>query len=350
MFEIILTACIGLGGPCAERLIPAQFDDLEACTTQREARVEAWAAEHDDLRIVDFDCIGHDRLAARIDALPVREIADGVFVHQARHDVPTEANAGDLANLGFAIGTTSVAVIDAGGSRQVAERLYAAIRAQTPLPIESLIITHMHPDHSLGAAFFREAGAQIIGHPNLELALANRSESYLRAMERLMGATAFLGTRMVGPNETAMTRIDLGGRALAITYVDETAHTETDVVVLDEVTGTLFTGDLVFVGHTPALDGSILGWQEVLERLAKQEFARIVPGHGPAALDWPVGADAVRAYLRAITLETRAAIAAGEPMSRAVRHIGESQRSNWVLFDEFNQRNATASYKELEWE
>jgi len=34
----------------------------------------------------------------------------------------------------------------------------------------------------------------------------------------------------------------------------------------------------------------------------------------------------------------------------AITHVGESQRDKWLLFDEFNARNATAAYTELEWE
>jgi hypothetical protein len=30
--------------------------------------------------------------------------------------------------------------------------------------------------------------------------------------------------------------------------------------------------------------------------------------------------------------------------------VGISQKSNWELFDDYNERNATAAYSELEWE
>jgi hypothetical protein len=33
-----------------------------------------------------------------------------------------------------------------------------------------------------------------------------------------------------------------------------------------------------------------------------------------------------------------------------VPKIGQSERGRWLLFDDYNARNATASYKELEWE
>ncbi|MEM7746566.1 MAG: quinoprotein relay system zinc metallohydrolase 2 [Pseudomonadota bacterium] len=350
MFEIILTACLATTDICAERMIPARYPDLAACKVDMPKRTAKWTAAHEGLTVSSPACIASDELADHVAPLAVTQVASGVFVHKPPHGIPNPDNAGDLANLGFVIGEKSVAVIDAGGSRHVAERLYSAIRARTDLPISAMILTHVHPDHSLGASLFQEAGATVIGHPNLELSLANRAESYSSAMQRLMGPKAYLGTRIVGPDETSVLTVDLGERALTISYISEIAHSDTDLTVMDQQTGILFAGDLVFAGHTPALDGSILGWQRVLDEMTRRTFTRVVPGHGPPALAWPGGADAMRAYLSAITEETRAAIANGEPMSRAVRHIGEQERSNWELFDEFNQRNATTAYKELEWE
>lgn len=342
MFEIVLTACLSTASVCAERMVPAGYPTAEACIAAAPDRAATWAQRH-DLTAMDVRC------SDSAPALDVTEIAPGLFVHMGQTDVPRPGNAGDLANLAFVIGKTHVGVIDAGGSRQVAERLYGAIRRQTELPIGWVIVTHMHPDHSLGASVFQEAGAKVIGHRNLARALANRAESYATAMQRLMGAHAFLGTRIVGPDVTDVDQIDLGDRILTIT-THATAHTSTDLTVVDQATGTLFTGDLVFSGHTPALDGSILGWQAVLDAMVDRNVQRIVPGHGPAVLPWPEGAAATRAYLAALTRETRAAIAAGESMRTAIRHLGESQRAHWQLFDEFNKRNATAAYKELEWE
>ena len=340
MFEVIVTACLATGTICAERVLPVAAPTQAVCQAQAPTHAQDWARRH--------DLMPGQATCGQGTPLKVTQIAPGVFVHRGQHDVPTPANAGDLANLGFVIGETAVAVIDAGGSRQVGEGLYAAIRAQTDLPIEWVILTHMHPDHVLGASVFQEAGARVVGHRNLGLALANRAQSYATAMQRLMGPKAYLGTRLIAPAE-APAQIDLGGRILDLT-AHPTAHTSTDVTVLDRASGTVFMGDLVFAQHLPALDGSILGWQSVLEGMTRQDVRQIVPGHGPAPMDWPGGADATRAYLAALTEETRAAIAAGESMRQAIRHLGESQRRHWLMFDEFNKRNATAAYKELEWE
>ena len=93
--------------------------------------------------------------------LPVSEVAQGVFVHQGPYEDFTPANGGGIANLGFVIGGHSVAVIDSGGSRAEGERLLAAIRARTDLPVSHVILTHVHPDHVLGTGAFAGAGAAV---------------------------------------------------------------------------------------------------------------------------------------------------------------------------------------------
>lgn len=349
MFELIVIACLSGGTVCAERLVPIASPDLGSCQAAAAEASQAWASTH-DLEPRVTACVATADLPRRLAALSVVEVAEGVFVHQGEHAIPNPRNAGDLANLGFVIGDNAVAVIDAGGSRAVAERLYAAIVAKTDLPVRYLILTHMHPDHALGAELFRELGAEIIGHPNLEQALANRASSYMAGFLDLLGGEAFLGTRLIGPDRSIKDgTLDLGGRLLDVRS-HSLAHTESDLTILDRQTRTWFVGDLVFSGHTPALDGSLTGWQKALAEMAGEDVHQIVPGHGPAAMEWPAGADATRLYLEVLATETRAAIAAGEPMTQATRHIGESQRGKWMLFDEFNRRNATAAYKELEWE
>ena len=120
--------------------------------------------------------------------------------------------------------------------------------------------------------------------------------------------------------------------------------------MLDEKTGTLFAGDLVFHRHTPSLDGSLPGWRAVLDRIDALEPARVVPGHGDASLPWPEGGAALRRYLEVLARDTRAAIDAGERLGDAVREIAASEAGRWELFDIFNPANATVAYTELEWE
>ena len=43
-------------------------------------------------------------------------------------------------------------------------------------------------------------------------------------------------------------------------------------------------------------------------------------------------------------------MADGTPIEEAAQTVAESERGNWALFDDYNGRNVTEAYKELEWE
>jgi len=351
MFEIIITICLSGSSDCTDLLVPQVAEDRGRCEQVLDMTASEWVEVHGGGTILEAHCVAPGSVTDVVTPFAIEEIADGVFVHRGKHAIPSRQSRSDLSNLGFVIGKDSVAVIDAGASYLAAQALYSAIRVRTDLPISYLFLTHMHPDHVLGAGFFRAAGAEVIGHANLGNALANRRDRYEEVLAELLGPKEFLGSRVVQPDRAAEPGevFDLGGRSIT-TQTYPTAHTDNDLTVTDVRTGTLFAGDLVFAEHTPALDGSILGWQAVLDDMAATDVQRVVPGHGPASLDWPDGGDAVRGYLAALTAEVRAAINAGESMTSAITYLGESQRDNWVLFDEFNARNATAAFKELEWE
>ncbi len=339
MLELLMDLCLAAQpDACARHALPG------ACVEQR---ARDWVAARPELSLAGWSCGD----PAEMPALAVVEVAPGAFVHPGRQELPSPANAGDEANLGFVVGSEGVAVIDAGGSRAVAEGLYAAIRARTDLPIRWLILTHMHPDHTLGAEFFHEAGARVIGHARLPDALANRAETYATAAARDLGPLGAIGAAPFPPDETVAEarEIDLGGRVLRL-EAWPTAHTDNDLTVFDPATGTWFLGDLVFDRQLPSMDGSVLGWLRLLDDLATRPAEQMVPGHGAASLPWPAGAEATRGYLGALVDETRAALAKGESLSTAAAHLGVDLRGDWLLFDAFNARNATAIYRELEWE
>ncbi len=349
MFHLIVSACLALDPSiCADRLLPSPLPLTEAdCTTRAIGRIADWGALHPDLVTGDWSC----RPTKGLPALPVEEIAPGVYVHAPRAEPLSTLNGGDIANLGFIVGDDSVAVVDPGGSRAIGEALYASIRMITDKPISHAIITHMHPDHSFGAEVFAEAGATIIGHRNLASALDRRSVAWAESIPRQAGVRAMLGTKIYLPDHgvAAPEEINLGNATLRLVPVP-TAHTDNDLTVYHLESGTLFFGDLVFAELTPSLDGSLVGWLDWLSAPPDPLPRKMVPGHGPVLTDWASGTLEIRAYLTALAEETRAAIRAGEPMSTAVPHIGISQRGNWRGFDEMNPHNATAAFKELEWE
>lgn len=281
--------------------------------------------------------------------LPMLEVAPGVFVHVGAQETADRHNAGDIASCGFVIGDRCVAVIDTGGSIIVGERLRLAVRAATRRPICYVVNTHVHPDHIFGNAAFAQDKPVYVGHAKLAAAMVARGGTYLHALTRDLGA-AVHGSEIVLPTLQVEDRrtIDLGGRVLQL-RAWPTAHTDNDLSVFDETTGTLWLSDLLFVGHVPVVDGSLSGWLKILPEIAALQPNRVISGHGMAT-DWKQALADQERYLRLLHDGTRAAIQAGRTMAQAVGTVGVSEQDKWLLFADFHRRNVTAAYAELEWE
>jgi quinoprotein relay system zinc metallohydrolase 2 len=282
--------------------------------------------------------------------LDLTEIAPGNYVHYGTHEERSPGNLGDNANIGFIVGNRCVAVIDTGGSAAVGRALRQALRRVTQLPVCYVVLTHVHPDHLFGATAFREDNPQFVGHTELPRALAARGKFYANALKRDLGDAA-QGSEVVEPTRLVKDELvlDLGGRGVRV-HAWPVAHTDNDLTVHDEQTGTLWLSDLLFVDHTPVVDGSILGFIKVLEQLREVPANHFVPGHGRTETPWPQALDPELRYLKVIVAQTRLALKARKTIQEAVDTVGYSEEANWVNFEQFHRRNVTSAYAELEWE
>jgi len=280
----------------------------------------------------------------------LKEPAPGVFVHVGRQLALNAPGHDDIASIGFIEGSKCVAVIDTGGSVAVGSALRAAITRSTSLPICYVINTHVHVDHVLGNFAFLSDHPSFVGSATLAVAMVGSAHYFMSEYpEDFSGPPT--SNQVIGPDrlvEHEMT-LDLGKRRIVLRAWPR-AHTDCDLTVYDESSGTLWTGDLLFRDRLPALDGSVKGWLVALDELARMDVKLAVPGHGAPTANLAAAVDPERRYLQTLVDGVRVELAAGKPMGDAVEQVGIPEKSHWLLWEGVHQRNVGRVYQELEWE
>lgn len=261
-------------------------------------------------------CLG---LPARADldySLKPRQIAAGTWLLEGSTDNFAKANGGNIVNTGFIVTDSGVVVIDSGPSKRYGEALRRAIAATTDKPVIQLLLTHHHPDHVLGNQAFGDVpiGA-LAGTADL---LRQQGEAMAENMYRMVGDW-MRGTEVVLPTQVLEPGVlEVGGHRLRLLSLS--GHTGADLAILDENTGVLFAGDLVFYERaltTPNSPG--LGvWLKDLDTLQALPWKLIVPGHGPVASDTAPFAQ-MRDYLGWLDGVMRDGAAQGDDMAEMIR-------------------------------
>ncbi|WKC37060.1 quinoprotein relay system zinc metallohydrolase 1 [Ectopseudomonas chengduensis] len=215
--------------------------------------------------------------------LQPRQIADGVWLLEGSTDNFAAENGGNIVNVGFIETADGVVVIDTGPSRRYGEALRQSIERTTGKPVLRVLLTHHHPDHVLGNQAF--AGVPIEALPETTRLLAEQGDAMAENMYRLVGDW-MRGTEVVLPTEQLQEgMLEIGGRRLQLLALR--GHTGADLAILDERTGVLFAGDILFyqraltTPNSPGLDV----WMADLDRLEAMPWKQIVPGHGPVTTD-----------------------------------------------------------------
>ena len=184
-------------------------------------------------------------------------------------------------NLGLSTGEDGVVLID-DGIGPLAPKLLAAVTDITGQPVDFVVNTHLHGDHTGGNAALHETGATIIGHENvrrrmMESDAASADES-APAPEESLPAITF---------SRSMT-FHLNSHEAFVFHVAR-AHTDGDAVIFFRGVDVIHAGDIFFNGIFPFIDldsgGSVAGYLEAQDDILSLAGpdSRIIPGHGPLA-------------------------------------------------------------------
>src|SRR5215475_11062202 len=78
---------------------------------------------------------------------------------------------GQGGNITIAVGTDGIIMVDSQFA-QLSDKIKAAIKAISPLPIKYMVNTHFHGDHTGGNDNFAKDGTIVVAHDNIRVRLA----------------------------------------------------------------------------------------------------------------------------------------------------------------------------------
>ena len=176
-------------------------------------------------------------------------------------------------NLGLLMGDDGVVLID-DGVPNISATTVAAVEDLTKRPVNFLINTHAHGDHTGANARFHGKGATVVAHDKLRAAL----------LEDDAFAPAGLPELTFSDSVT----FHLNGQTAYVFHLPA-AHTSGDAGIHFVQANVIHTGDVMFNRIFPfidldgggTLDGFIAGQQKMIAMA--DDDTRIIPGHGPLA-------------------------------------------------------------------
>jgi len=256
-----------------------------------------------------------------------------------------------LTNSGIIVGDNSVLVIDSLRVPSFARDLIKDIRHITDKPIQYVIDTHSHWDHTWGNEEFPEA--TIIGHENcydemVDVEWNRQWKDKIRDANDPWSVEA-QSVNITPPSvtfETSM-RLFFGGREIILKYLGK-AHTSGDIVIHLPGEKLLFTGDVAQDGGVPYMGDSYPEeWLETDNRLADIPIKRFMSGHGPVGDYAALGG--ARDFIHALVGQMKTAIQDGQDDTTASESVVKAlspQYENWRSFDRLGEA-LPAVYKKL---
>ncbi len=272
-------------------------------------------------------------------------IAENTWVIPGPNEEFTRENGGHEINTAFINTEEGVVVIDSGPSRLFGMALHAKIKELTNQEITQIYLTNHLPDRFLGIQAFPLN--LVAALPTTREQIRKVGSSLLDNMYRLVG-DAMRGTELRMPEiEVVLKERNFGSHRLKFWSLK--GHTPGDLVILDQKTGVLFTGGVVFNGRAPTTPfADIRDWHQELELIEKIDFKLLVPSHGEVSTDSSAISD-TREYLNWLDQTFQRSAAQGLHMMEVMTiRKPESMKEKWELFEEEYPRTVVHLYPDYE--
>ena len=226
------------------------------------------------------------RLCAGVALLALSAMASAQYEEVVVDAEPVTAGiyllTGRGGNIGLSVGEDATFIID-DQYAPLTDKIVAAIGAITDRPVDFVLNTHWHGDHSGGNENFGQAGALILAHDNVHKRMAT-GQSMATGREVPPAPAAALP--VVTFNDTLTLHIN--GQSIRGLHVHN-AHTDGDTILYFPQANVLHMGDTFFNGMYPFIDRSSGGHIDGMIAAAARALAladegtKIIPGHGPLA-------------------------------------------------------------------
>lgn len=198
-------------------------------------------------------------------------------------DVFTADEAGGLVDSVLVVGEERLLLIDAQFTVPNAQRL-ADVIAATGKTLETIFITHYHPDHHLGLSVLMERfpDARPVAHASVQPALAGAAQAMLDSMKaafppELFGETAVIPEALAGDVlELEGERFDILGPMHGDTEVITPVHLpQLDTLVGSDV---LYQDSHLWTAEN-LTEAQLDQWRASLDDLDALGAGTVVPGH-----------------------------------------------------------------------
>jgi len=192
---------------------------------------------------------------------------------------------GQGGNITVAVGTDGIIMVDTQFA-PLHDKIAAAVKAISPLPIKYVINTHFHGDHTGGNEGFQNDGAIVVAQDNIRIRLAAGTTNGTSGNKAPpVPAGALPKQTYVGGSMT----LEVGGRKAMLTHINN-AHTDGDTWVYFEDANVIATGDVMnnnkrYQQVDYANGGDIRGMIRATDTWLKlaNDQTKVVTGHGPLA-------------------------------------------------------------------